>query len=107
LPSLGVEITIGGMKAQTAVPGLQGAHCASCGYTIERAGRKAEGVVEVSVRAGKGEIEVIYEGDPAFLERIAAIVKTLGYQARIRRGDQPPAAAGEGGAAGNGKNGVN
>jgi copper chaperone CopZ len=95
------------MKTQTAVLDLQGAHCASCAYTIEHAGRKVEGVHDVSVRAGKGEIEVVYEGDPASLERIVAIVKTLGYQARIRSRDQPPAAAGEGGAAGNVKNGVN
>jgi len=70
------------MRKKTAILDLQGAHCASCVYTIEHAGRKVKGVHEVSVRAG--EIEVVYEGDPASLEGIVAIVRTIGYQARIR-----------------------
>ncbi len=73
------------MKTQTAILDLKGAHCASCVYTIEHLGRKVDGVHEVAVHAGKGEIEVTYAGNPASLERIVAIVKRIGYQARIRR----------------------
>jgi copper chaperone CopZ len=79
------------MKTQTAILDLQGAHCASCVYAIEHAfghaGRKVAGVHEVSVNAGKQEIEVTYEGNPASLDRIVEIVKTIGYQARVRRQD--------------------
>jgi copper chaperone CopZ len=77
------------MKTQTAILDLQGAHCASCVYAIEHAfghaGRKVAGVHEVSVNAGKQEIEVTCDGTPASVQRIVEIVKAIGYQAQIRR----------------------
>ena len=72
------------MGKKTAILALTGARCASCVYTIEHLGRKVQGVSEVRVDPGSGEIRVQYEGDPGSLERIAQIVRRLGYQARVR-----------------------
>ncbi|WP_319562938.1 heavy metal-associated domain-containing protein [Marispirochaeta sp.] len=62
---------------------LSGATCTSCVFTIEHAGRKVQGVGEVSVDAGKGEINVTYGGNAGSLERIKEIVHRLGYSAEI------------------------
>jgi copper chaperone CopZ len=67
-----------------AILDLQGAHCASCAFTIEHVGKKVQGISDVRVVSGKGEIHVLYEGNPGSLERIVEIVKTLGYKASIR-----------------------
>jgi copper chaperone CopZ len=62
---------------------LEGAHCASCIFTIEHAGRKVQGIGDVAVDVNKGEINVIYGGNAGSLERIKEIVRTLGYSAEI------------------------
>lgn len=69
---------------KTAVLDLEGGRCASCAYTIEHLGRKVHGVSDVRVDAATGEIRVRYQGNPGSLERIAQIVRRLGYDARIR-----------------------
>ncbi len=68
---------------KTAQLNLEGAHCASCVYTIEHAGRKVQGVDDVSVDVNDSTITVRYEGNPGSLERISQIVKTIGYNAEI------------------------
>jgi len=72
------------MSEKTAVLDLQGAHCASCVYTIEHLGRKVQGVSDVRVDAAKQEIHVQYGGNPGSLERIAEVVRRLGYDAEVR-----------------------
>jgi len=67
-----------------AVLDLDGAHCASCAYTIEHLGRKVEGVEDIRVVTDKGEIHVQFDGNPASLEKIVEIVKLIGYKASIR-----------------------
>jgi copper chaperone CopZ len=69
---------------KNAILDLQGAHCASCAFTIEHVGKKVQGISDVRVVSGKREIHVRYEGNPGSLERIVEIVKTLGYKASIR-----------------------
>jgi copper chaperone CopZ len=69
---------------KTAILDLDGANCASCAYAIEHLGRKVQGVSEVSVDTGSREVRVLYEGNPGSLERIAEIVRKLGYEATIR-----------------------
>ena len=64
-----------------AVLDLQGAHCASCAYTIEHLGRKVSGVKDIRVVTATGEIHVQYDGNPASLEGIVEIVKRIGYKA--------------------------
>jgi len=63
---------------------VDGARCASCMYTIEKLGRKVEGVTDVRVDANAGEIRVRYDGNPEALGRIAGIVQRLGYTARVK-----------------------
>jgi copper chaperone CopZ len=63
---------------------LEGAHCASCVYTIEHLGRKVKGVKDIKVNTPNQEIEVEYEGSPGLLKEITEIVRKIGYDARIR-----------------------
>jgi copper chaperone CopZ len=61
-----------------------GANCPSCAYTIEHLGRKVQGVWAVEVDIARRSIRVEYEGTPGSLERIAEIVRLLGYNADIQ-----------------------
>ena len=72
------------MDKKTAILDLRGGRCASCVYAIEHLGRKVQGVSEVRVDAGSGEIRVRYEGDPDCLQGIVDVVARLGYEARVR-----------------------
>ena len=72
------------IEMKTATLDLNGAHCASCAYTIEHLGRKVQGVKDVHVVTGKQEIHVSYKGNPGSLEKIVEIVRHLGYEASIR-----------------------
>ena len=62
---------------------LKGANCASCVYTIEHVGRKIKGIEEIRVQAGEQKVYVDYSGDRDVLEKVASIVKTIGYEAEI------------------------
>jgi len=72
-------------KTKTAVLDVDGANCPSCAYTIEHLGRKVQGVSEIKVDTVSRQVHVRYGGNPGSLERIAEIVRLLGYQAAIRR----------------------
>lgn len=72
------------MNEKTAILDVTGANCASCVYAIEHLGRKIQGISDVQVDAGRQEIRVQYSGDPGSLERIAEVVRHLGYDARVR-----------------------
>jgi copper chaperone CopZ len=79
-------------KQQERVSGvltLQGARCPSCVYTIEKLGRKITGVSGVRVDTGAQEIHVDYDGNPARLEAVAAIVQRLGYYAAVKEAREP------------------
>jgi Cu+-exporting ATPase len=71
------------MESKTVILDVNGAHCASCSYTIERLGRKVPGVEEVRVHPGSQQIHVTYGGQPAALEEIIRIVSRLGYEATL------------------------
>jgi copper chaperone CopZ len=55
---------------------VEGAHCPSCAFTLEKLGRRVPGVREVRVD---------YDGAPGTLERFMAIVVNLGYSATVRQ----------------------
>jgi copper chaperone CopZ len=74
------------MDSVTAILEVNGAHCASCSYAIERLGRRVPGVEEVRVHPDLQEIHVKYAGNPSTLEEIIRIVGRLGYEARLRTG---------------------
>jgi copper chaperone CopZ len=71
-------------KLKKAYLDLKGANCASCVFTIEHLGRKVQGVTDIKVNTPNSEIMVEYEGNPGSLERIAEIVRKIGYDAKIR-----------------------
>jgi copper chaperone CopZ len=71
-------------EQKRAVLDVAGANCASCVYAIEHLGRKVQGVEEVRVDPAEQEIHVVYGGNPGSLEKIAEIVRRLGYEARVR-----------------------
>jgi copper chaperone CopZ len=62
---------------------LEGAHCASCAYTIEHVGRKIKGIDSIRVQAGEQRVYVEYDGNPEVLDKVAGIVKNIGYSATI------------------------
>ena len=70
---------------QCGVLDVNGAHCPSCAFTIEKLGRRLPGVSEVRVDTARHEIRVDYDGAPGTLEQIADIVGRLGYLATVRR----------------------
>jgi copper chaperone CopZ len=70
--------------AKSATILTDGANCPSCAYTIEHLGRKVQGVSNVRVDTARRAILVEYEGNAGSLERIAEIVRRLGYNADIR-----------------------
>lgn len=78
-----------------AVLNLSGADCPSCVYTIEHTGRRVEGVKDVEVSVADHKIHVTYEGNPGSLERIAEIVRYIGYNAEILWNSISPAPSGE------------
>jgi cation transport ATPase len=66
---------------------LDGAHCASCAYTIEHVGRKIQGIKDIRVYAGEQQVHVSYDGAPDVLDKVAAIVKNIGYSAKVEDTD--------------------
>ena len=63
---------------------MQGAHCPSCAFTIEKLDARSRRT-EVRVDVTGHEIRVDYDGTPETLERIAGIVARLGYRPRFGR----------------------
>jgi copper chaperone CopZ len=72
------------VDVKTAILDLEGADCASCAYAIEHTGRKVAGVSDVYVDINTHEARVEYAGNRAALERIAQLIRSLGYDATIR-----------------------
>ena len=66
---------------------LDGAHCASCAYTIEHVGRKIKGISDIRVYSGEQRIHVEYDGSPDVLDKVAGIVKNIGYSATVEEID--------------------
>lgn len=68
---------------------LHGAHCASCAYTIEHIGRKIKGIESIRVHSGAQRVEVEYSGEPGVLDKVAQIVKNIGYSADVMETEAP------------------
>lgn len=67
---------------------LRGATCASCAYTIERTGRKLDGVEDIRVNSAVSKVEVSFtepqaEKQHEILEKIRNVIHLLGYDADI------------------------
>ena len=70
---------------------LKGAHCASCAFTIEHMGRKIKDIDNIRVQAAEEKIYVEYHGSARVLDRIADIVKKIGYEATVIEKDDKTA----------------
>jgi copper chaperone CopZ len=67
---------------------LKGATCASCAYTIEKTGRKLDGVEEVYVDVVDKKVNVTFsesqvEKQDEVLKTIQKVIQKLGYDADI------------------------
>jgi copper chaperone CopZ len=70
------------MKRQ-GILSLDGAHCASCAYTIEHLGRKIKGIEDIRVRTDEQKAYVEYDGPDDLLDEVAKIVDRIGYSATV------------------------
>ena len=62
---------------------LLGARCPSCIFTIEKFGRKIDGVKDIKVNAASGMIELECRDDNSVLTGIREIVNKIGYDVEI------------------------
>ncbi len=69
---------------------IEGMTCASCAGRVERALKKAEGVVEANVNPATESAEVKYLAGAATPGEIAAIVSEAGYPARVKTAAASP-----------------
>lgn len=68
----------------TAVLDLDGATCTSCVYTIEKVGRKFNGVSDIFVDRASQTINLEYNGDETIIDQLVTIVDRIGYTATLR-----------------------
>lgn len=69
---------------------LEGANCPSCAYTIERVGRKLDGVDDVHVETDLEKVKVDFSTDDralqdATLAQLVKVVQRIGYNATIEK----------------------
>jgi cation transport ATPase len=62
---------------------MLGFGCASCAYTIEKMGRKIEGVREIRVNLAEQRIRVVHDGDrAAIIRQLGDVVRRIGHDIR-------------------------
>lgn len=65
---------------QTKVFKISGMHCTSCAMNIDGELEDTEGVVEASTSYAKQQTEVMFDEDKLNTEKIAEIIKKVGYE---------------------------
>ncbi len=66
---------------------MLGFGCGSCVYTIERLGRKIEGVVDIHASLADKRVRVTHNGDhDAIVRALTDIVSRIGHDIRERPG---------------------
>ncbi len=68
----------------TAVLDLDGATCTSCVYTIEKVGRKFNGISDIYVDRATQTINLEYNGDDGVIDQLVTVVDRIGYTAKLR-----------------------
>ncbi len=64
---------------------MLGFGCGSCVYTIEKLGRKIEGVVDIHASLADKRVRVQYDGDrDAIVRQLTDIVSRIGHEIRER-----------------------
>lgn len=68
------------MENKELLMDMLGFGCASCAYTLEKFGRKVEGVIEIHVSLAEKLVRVTYNGDRAAIVRqLIDIVHRIGH----------------------------
>lgn len=63
---------------------MMGFGCASCAYTIEKLGKKIDGIDAIKVNLGDNRITVEHHGDKENLaEQISSIVDRIGHDVKL------------------------
>jgi Cu2+-exporting ATPase len=65
---------------------LEGIHCASCVWLVERAPRLVEGLVSAELDAPRALVQVVWDEERTRLSQIAATLDVLGYRPHPFRG---------------------
>jgi len=67
---------------------MLGFGCGSCAYTIEKLGRKIEGVREIRVSLADQRIRITHSGDrAAIIRQLSDIVRRIGHDIREHQPD--------------------
>ncbi|MFA4880544.1 MAG: heavy metal translocating P-type ATPase [Candidatus Doudnabacteria bacterium] len=78
-------------KEEQAQLSIDGMHCSSCAGLIEKALRKAPGIISANVNFASARARVIYDSSLTNLAALLDVVKKAGYRAELYRSDHPEA----------------
>ena len=64
---------------------MLGFGCGSCVYTIEKLGRKIDGVIDIHASLADKRVRVKHDGDhDAIVKQLTDIVNRIGHEIRVR-----------------------
>lgn len=73
------------MTSKELLLDMLGFGCASCAYTIEKVGRRIQGVKSIRVDLAEQLIRIVHDGDEkAITEEITSMVHRIGHDVRVR-----------------------
>lgn len=81
-PSAQAITTAGTQQVVLAVKGM---YCASCEQTVVTMLRRTAGVMKADVSVERGEATVSYDSTRTSPAQLVQVVKTLGYEASVKR----------------------
>ena len=70
---------------QQVVLAVKGMYCASCERTVVAMLRRTAGVIKADVNVERGEATVSYDSTRTSPAQLVQVVKTLGYEASVKR----------------------
>lgn len=77
--------TVASSDTQHVVLAVRGMYCASCEQTVVTMLRRTAGVLRADVSVEQGEAAVSYDSTRTSPAQLVQIVKTLGYDASVKR----------------------
>lgn len=76
---------IAAADTQRVVLAVKGMYCASCEQTVVTMLRRTAGVLKADVSVERGEATVSYDSTRTSPAQLVQVVKTLGYEASVKR----------------------
>jgi copper chaperone CopZ len=76
---------VAGVDSQRVVLAVKGMYCASCEQTVVTMLRRTAGVIRADVSVQRGEATVSYDSTRTSPAQLVQIVKSLGYDAAVKR----------------------